>query len=46
MLGRKEKNMVYARERELLQSVERDLKLLKRINPEYAKRILQIFSYP
>lgn len=38
--------MVYTQERELLQGVERDLNLLKRIKPEYAKRILQIFSYP
>lgn len=46
MLGSKERNMVYGLERQMLEEVSKNLKLLRHINPEYANRIFQVFSYP
>jgi 5,10-methylene-tetrahydrofolate dehydrogenase/methenyl tetrahydrofolate cyclohydrolase len=46
MLGDKERILVKWWEGEILKKVSQDITALKSINPDYAKRILQIFSYP
>lgn len=46
MLGEKERVRVKWWEKEILDQVAQDRATLKSINPIYAKRILQIFSYP
>lgn len=46
MLGQKERIRVKWWEQEILTKVAQDRATLKSINPIYAKRILQIFSYP
>lgn len=46
MLGDNERSQVKDRENQILKKVAKDLLTLKKIDPIYAKKILQIFTYP
>lgn len=45
MLGERERIQIIWREKEMLDKVVQDLTTLKKIDPKYAKRIIEIFTY-